>query len=239
MVIIMERTFEDIALEDSPQKDLAEEKSFQTFQEEDIKENEADITYKTIKVDTFSGAIQDILSSKDENSVCMVDVDGTLIENKLTQYPGICHLIDHNVAQEVQVSLKSLILGLGQDGVCIVTNRDENVKVVWSSKRIVNTVQEVLERMNFANVKIFTGLNKQIPNIAKRKRSALVEHYVNYIEESDIKGRLKLSTIEDDHFITLDRTVFPKEIASEIQKRVKERLRRDIGIDIIDCKLKC
>lgn len=231
----MEKSFENKNLAEEV---LVEENSSQFTQEEDVKERKQDITYKTIKVESFSGAVQDIILSKDDNGVCMVDVDGTLIEKKLTQYPGICHLVDHNVAQKVQVSLNSLISSLGQDGVCIVTNRDENVKVVWSSKRIVNTVQEVLERMNFASVKIFTGLNKQIPNVAKRKRNALIDHYVNYIEESDIKGKLRIYSIEDDHFITLDRTVFPKEIARGIQKRVKEKLGRDISIDIIDYKLK-
>lgn len=232
----MEKSLEDIELTEFPQEDLVEEKSLQIIPEEDVKEK--DITYQTIKIDSFSGAARDIILSKDDNSVCLVDVDGTLIENKLTQYPGICHLIDHNVAQEVQESLRSLISSLGSDAVCIVTNRDESVKVIWSSNRIINTVQEVLERINFANVKIFTGLSKQIPNIAKRKRSALIDHYVNYIEESDIKGRLKIYSIEDDYFITLDRTVFPKEIGREIQERVKIKLGRDIGIDIVDYKLK-
>ncbi len=209
-----------------------------SFSQEDSNKEEGDITYKAVEISSFSGVAEEIVLSKNENTVCMVDVDGTLIENKLTQYPGICHFVDHNVAQEVQESLKLLISGLGQDSVCIVTNRDENVKVVWSSNRILNTVQDVLERIGFASVKIFTGLNKQIPNIAKRKRSALINHYVNYIYERDIKGRLRIYSIEDDHFIALDRTVFSKEIARGIQKRAKEELGRDIGVDIIDYVLK-
>lgn len=204
----------------------------------DVKEKEADITYRSVGVNSFSTAVEDILISRDENTVCMLDVDGVLIENRLTQYPGICHFVPHNVAQEVQRSAHALISSLGQDAVCVATNRDENVKIVWSSNIIVSTVQTTLEKLGFGNVKIFTSLNKQIPNASRKKRDILVDHYVNYVRENDVEDRLKLCIVEDGSLLALKRSVFPKEIARKVQERVKEELDKDIGVDVVDYVLK-
>jgi hypothetical protein len=207
-------------------------------EEVDSVENLPSITYKTKEIYSFSKGIEEIVLSADNNTVCFVDVDGVLIENSLTQYPGICHLLEHNVSEDVKKSLKVLISTLGQDAVSITTNRDERVKLVWSSNRIIQTVQNVLEELGAPLVKIYTALNKQIPNSAKERRERLVDHYVNYIEEKDIKGRLKINVMQDWGFVGLNRRLFPEEIAQRIRLRAKEKLDRDIGIDIIDYVLK-
>jgi hypothetical protein len=102
----------------------------------------------------------------------------------------------------------------------------------------VSTVQTTLEKLGFGNVKIFTSLNKQIPNASRKKRDILVDHYVNYVRENDVEDRLKLCTIEDGSLIALNRSVFPKEIARKVQERVKEELDKDIGVDVVDYVLK-
>jgi hypothetical protein len=220
----------------------------QSFTETDPVESNPEITYTAKEVSSFSRGVEEIILSSDrnsvdespfgKNSVCFVDVDGVLIENTLTQYPGVCHLFEHNISEEVQESLKQLVSSLGQDAVSITTNRDERVKVLWSSDKILDTVQGVLDEIGFPTVKIFTNLNKQVPNFAKKKRERLVDHYVNYIKEKDIKESLKINVIQDLGIIGLDRRVFPKEIAEKIQLKVKEELSRDIGIDIVDYVLK-
>jgi hypothetical protein len=209
-----------------------------SFTETDPVESNPEITYTVKEVSSFSRGVEEIILASNKNSVCFVDVDGVLIENTLTQYPGVCHLFEHNISEEVQESLKHLILSLGQDAVSITTNRDERVKVLWSSDKILDTVQGVLDKIGFPTVKIFTNLNKQIPEAAKETRGRLVDHYVNYIKERDIEEKLEINVIQDLGILGLNRRVFPEEIAEKIQFKVKEELSRDIGIDIIDYVLK-
>lgn len=204
----------------------------------DIKEKESNITYRAIPVNSFLKATEEILMFADWSTLCMVDIDGVLIKEKITKFPGVCHFVNPTVATEVEDSLKLLISILGEDAVCITTNRNEKVKIAWSSNIIVDTVQDLLERIGFANIKMFTHLNKQIPNTSKRKRSTLVAHYVNYVREEGIDKRLKLCVIQDSDIVTLDRRVFPKEIAKKVQQKIKQDLGRDIGVDILDYVLK-
>lgn len=199
-----------------------------------IEEEESDITYQAIRVNSFSRVTEEILLSTGKGTLCMVDIDGVLIKEKITKYPGVCHFVNPTVATDIENSLKVLISTLGEDAVCITTNRDENIKIAWSSNIIVETIQDLLERIGFANVKMFTRLNKQIPNASKKERDTLVAHYVNHIREKGIDKRLKLCVIEDSDILSFDRKVFPKEIAKKIHQKVKEKLGEDIGVDIVD-----
>jgi hypothetical protein len=209
-----------------------------SFTETDPVESNPEITYTAIEIPSFSRGVEEIILASNKNSVCFVDVDGVLIENTLTQYPVVCHVSKHNISKKVEESLKQLVLSLGQDTVSITTNRDERVKVLWSSDKILDTVQGVLDKIGFPTVKIFTNLNKQIREAAKETRGRLVDHYVNYIKERDIEEKLEINVIQDLGILGLNRRVFPEEIAEKIQFKVKEELSRDIGIDIIDYVLK-
>ena len=232
----MQNFIADMELEQSVSTSSAKEYEG-TSGEVESKETESGISYKSLRVNSFSRAVEEILLLGKENTICLIDIDGVLIENSLTQYPVICHLFPHNVAQGVERSTRVLVSSLGQDAVSIATNRDENVKIVWSSNRIVNTVQEALQSIGFPNVKIFTGLSKQVPQASKKKREVLVDHYVNYIEENNIKDKLKLCVIEDTTMVSFNRDSFPKEVARKIQSKVKQVLGRDIDVDIIDLVL--
>lgn len=204
-----------------------------------------EVKYFKKTVHSFGEGVEDIVkgiksSPEGDNgrTVVMWDIDGVLIENKLTQYPGICHFFDHNVSEKVKGEMEYLISEIGQDAVTIATNRDEKVRVIWSSERIVNTIQDALEAIDYPSVKIFTGLSKQVPGAARKKREPLVDHYVNYIIDNDVGDNLRICVIEDYSIIGLDRKVFPKEIARKIQEGVREKTGRRIGVDIMDYVLK-
>lgn len=208
---------------------------------ENEKEKVYDLNYSKKIVHSFGEAVDDIVSFSEEEkdrTVAIWDVDGVLIENRLTQYPGICHFFNHNVSEKVKKDMERLISELGEDAITVATNRDEKVSVVWSSNRIVNTIQEALESIHFPTVKIFTGLSKQLPGAVPKKREPLVNHYANYVIDNDIRDNLRICIVEDASILGLNRRVFPEEIAMKIQEKVRERLGRSIGVDIIDYVLK-
>jgi hypothetical protein len=87
-------------------------------------------------------------------------------------------------------------------------------------------------------VPIFLGLKKQIPNLRINGRTELVNHLVDFIVNNNFQGHIDISMIEDYSLLAIDRSVFPKEIAKEVHKKLREEHQKEVTIGIKDYVLK-
>jgi hypothetical protein len=200
-------------------------------------EEKKDVIYKAIEVNSFPEAVKGIMSSKDEQSFCFVDFDQTLTGSELG------NIRNPKISADVKVSFNHLLSGFSPGRLCITTNRGYGCSVlgnlVFKTDKALGKMVELLEESSYpGTVPIFLGLKKQVPNLKGNGRGELIDHLVNYVIRNDFKDKVEIFMIQDFSLLGLDRRVFPIEIARELQKRVKEKLDRDIGIDISDYVLK-
>jgi hypothetical protein len=212
--------FVGVGEEEAPQEESKEEK---------------DITYEAIEVSSFPEAVKEIVSAREKESFCLVDFDWTLTD------PGLENIRNPKISEEVKSSFDDLLGKFSPGMLCLTTDRGYGSNmlgnIVLKTDKTLEEIATFLEGSKYpGTVPIFLGLKKQVPN--SKTKEDLINHIVMNIDKNNFNDRIKIFVIEDSFVLGLHRSVFPKEIARKLQKRVKEKLDRDIGIDIVDYKLK-
>jgi hypothetical protein len=204
-----------------------------------IGRKEYDIEYHATEVESFKEAVEEIeKDSKGKKRFCMVDVDGTMIGNEITQYPGLCYFEQPYIGKDVEESFPTLVGIFKHNNICIATNRDPRVEFPWDSKGLMSVVQNYLNGFE-SKIPSFTSLNKQLAStkIAIGERELMVDYIVDYIKELDVRDELTLYSIQDRLPVYFNRKViksFPVEISKMIIDRVRKDLNRDISVEIKD-----
>lgn len=196
------------------------------------------VTYEAIEVNSFSQAVEQILVDSDEKrSFCFVDFDQTLTGSHLR------NVRDPQISEEVKSSFNSLLSKFSPGRLCLTTNRGYGSSflgnLVFRTDKALKKMTELLEESSYpGTVPIFLGLKKQVPNLKINGRAELVDHLVDFIVHNNFEGKVDISMIEDYSLLGLDRSVFPKEIARDVHKRLKDEHQKDITIGIKDYVLK-
>jgi hypothetical protein len=210
---------------------------FSSEAEDREKEKEA-VTYEAIEVNSFSQAVEQILLESDERqSFCFVDFDQTLTGSDLR------NVRDPQISDEVKDSFNKLLRKFSPGRLCLTTNRGYGSSVlgnlVFKTDKALDKMTELLEESSYpGTVPIFLGLKKQVPNLRMNGRLELVNHLVDFIVNNNFEGNVDISMIEDYSLLGLDRSVFPKEIAREVHKKLKDEHQKEVEIDIKDYVLK-
>lgn len=210
---------------------------FSSEAEDREKEKEA-VTYEAIEVNSFSQAVEQILLESDERqSFCFVDFDQTLTGSDLR------NVRDPQISDEVKDSFNKLLRKFSPGRLCLTTNRGYGSSVlgnlVFKTDKALDKMTELLEESSYpGTVPIFLGLKKQVPNLRMNGRLELVNHLVDFIVNNNFEGNVDISMIEDYSLLGLDRSVFPKEIAREVYKKLKDEHQKEVEIDIKDYVLK-
>lgn len=211
--------------------------SFSSESEKEQQEIES-VTYEAIEVTSFPQAVEQILLESDEKkSFCFVDFDQTLTGSHLR------NVRDPQISDEVKESFNKLLRKFSPGRLCLTTNRGYGSSVlgnlVFRTDKALDKMTELLEESSYpGTVPIFLGLKKQVPNLKINGRGKLIDHLVDFIEYNDFKGKIDISMIEDYSLLGLDRSVFPREIAREVHKKLKEKHDREVTININDYVLK-
>lgn len=211
--------------------------SFSSESEKEQQEIES-VTYEAIEVTSFPQAVEQILLESDEKkSFCFVDFDQTLTGSHLR------NVRDPQISDEVKESFNKLLRKFSPGRLCLTTNRGYGSSVlgnlVFRTDKALDKMTELLEESSYpGTVPIFLGLKKQVPNLKINGRGKLIDHLVDFIEHNDFKGKIDISMIEDYSLLGLDRSVFPREIAREVHKKLKEKHDREVTININDYVLK-
>ncbi len=201
-------------------------------------EGKESVSYEAIEVYSFPQAVDRILSESDTGqSFCFVDFDQTLTGADLR------NVRDPQISEEVKDSFNKLLRKFSPGKLCITTNRGYGSSIlgnlVFRTNKALDKITEFLEESNYpGTVPIFLGLEKQVPNLKTNGRVELVNHLVDLIINSDFEGHIDFYVIEDSSLLGLDRSVFPKEIAKDVHKKVKEKSHGEITIGIKDYVLK-
>jgi hypothetical protein len=196
------------------------------------------VTYEAIDVKSFSRAAEEIiLEYKDKQSFCFVDFDQTITG------PDLRNVRDPQISDDVKESFNILLGAFSPGRLCFTTNRGHGNSflgnLVFRTDKALKKMTEFLEESSYpGTVPIFLGLKKQVPNLKISGREQLINHLVSFIDNNAYKGRVKICMIEDYSLLGLDRSIFPKEIAREVIKRLREEAGKDIAIDIKDYVLK-
>jgi hypothetical protein len=205
--------------------------------EKEAKE-EKSVTYEQIEVNSFSQAVEEILSESDKKqSFCFVDFDQTLTGADLR------NVRDPQISSEVKDSFNKLLGKFSPGRLCLTTNRGYGSSVlgnlVFRTDKALDKMTELLEESSYpGTVPIFLGLKKQIPNLRINGRTELVNHLVDFIVNNNFQGHIDISMIEDYSLLAIDRSVFPKEIAKEVHKKLREEHQKEVTIGIKDYVLK-
>jgi hypothetical protein len=196
------------------------------------------VTYEAIEVNSFSQAVDQILlESHEKQSFCFVDFDQTLTG------PHLRNVRDPQISEEVKESFNKLLRKFSPGRLCLTTNRGYGSSVlgnlVFRTDKALEKMTELLEESSYpGTVPIFLGLKKQVPNLKINGRAELVNHLVDFIVNHNFEGHVDISMIEDYSLLGLDRSVFPREIARDVHKKLKEEHQREITIGIKDYVLK-
>ena len=210
---------------------------FSSEAENGQKEKES-VIYEAIEVNSFSQAVEQILLESDEKqSFCFVDFDQTLTGSDLR------NVRDPQISDEVKASFNKLLSKFSPGRLCLTTNRGYGSSVlgnlVFKTDKALDKMTELLEESSYpGTVPIFLGLKKQVPNLKMNGRVELVNHLVDFIVNNNFEGNVDISMIEDYSLLGLDRSVFPKEIAREVNKRLKDEYQKEVEIGIKDYVLK-
>ena len=201
-------------------------------------EGEESVTYEAIEVNSFSQAVEEILAKGDnKQSFCFVDFDQTLTG------PDLRNVRDPQISNKVKDSFNKLLGKFSPGRLCLTTNRGYGSSVlgnlVFRTDKALDKMTELLEESNYpGTVPIFLGLEKQVPNLKTNGRAELVNHLVDLIINSGFEGHIDFYVIEDASLLGLDRSVFPKEIARDVHKKLKEEHQREVMVGIKDYVLK-
>ena len=205
--------------------------------EKEASEKES-VTYEAIEVNSFSQAVEQILLESDEKqSFCFVDFDQTLTGSHLR------NVRDPQISDEVKESFNKLLGKFSPGRLCLTTNRGYGSSVlgnlVFRTDKALDKMTELLEESSYpGTVPIFLSLKKQVPNLKINGRTELVNHLVDFIVNNNFEGNVDISMIEDYSLLGLDRSVFPKEIAREAHKKLKDEHQKEVVIGIKDYVLK-
>jgi hypothetical protein len=211
--------------------------SLSSESENESREKES-ITYEAIEVNSFSQAVEQILFQSDEKqSFCFADFDQTLTGSDLR------NVRDPQISDEVKESFNKLLRKFSPGRLCLTTNRGYGSSVlgnlVFRTDKALDKMTELLEESSYpGTVPIFLGLKKQVPNLKINGRAELVNHLVDFIVNHNFEGHVDISMIEDYSLLGLDRSVFPREIARDVHKKLKEEHQREVTIGIKDYVLK-
>jgi hypothetical protein len=202
----------------------------------DLMENQQ-VAYEAVEFCSFSEIVEDIIASKDPSSFCFCDFDQTLTGGEIR------NVRNPEISDEVKMSFDKLLGSFSPGKLCITTNRGYGASLlgnlVFKTDKALEKMVEFLEESSYpGTVPIFLGLKKQIPGLKINGRGELIDHVVEYIENYNLEGKVRIFMIEDFSLLGLDRSVFPKEIAREVVKKLKEQYGRDVAIDIKDYVLK-
>jgi hypothetical protein len=196
------------------------------------------VTYEAIEVNSFTKAVEQILLKSDEKqSFCFVDFDQTLTGSELR------NVRDPQISDEVKESFNKLLRKFSPGRLCLTTNRGYGSSVlsnlVFRTDKALEKMTELLEESSYpGTVPIFLGLKKQIPNLKINGREELIKHLTEFILHNNFDGHVDISMIEDYSLLGLDRSVFPREIAREVHKKLKEEHDKEVTISIRDYVLK-
>jgi hypothetical protein len=210
---------------------------FSSESEKEPQEKES-VTYEAIEVNSFSQAVDQILlESHEKQSFCFVDFDQTLTGSHLR------NVRDPQISDEVKGSFNKLLRKFSPGRLCLTTNRGYGSSVlgnlVFRTDKALDKMTELLEESSYpGTVPIFLGLKKQVPNLKINGRAELVNHLVDFIVNHNFEGHVDISMIEDYSLLGLDRSVFPREIARDVHKKLKEEHQREVTIGIKDYVLK-
>jgi len=205
--------------------------------EKESKEKEI-VTYEAIEVNSFPQAVEKIIKDKkNEQSFCFVDFDQTITGSDLR------NVRDPKISAEVKVSFNDLLGSFSPGRLCLTTNRGYGSSAlgnfIFKTDKALEKMTEFLEESSYpGTVPIFLGLKKQVPNLKVNGREELIEHLVNFVVSNDFKDKVEISMIEDYSLVGLDRSVFPRGIANEVHRKLKEEHNREVSIDIKDYILK-
>ena len=195
-----------------------------------------DVEYSQYNVGSFKEAVNSIEEeSNGINSFCIVDIDGTMIANKITQYPGLCYLQKPRIGGDVMETFPTLVDTFKYGNLCIATNRHEGVSFPWSSKGMMNIVDNYLDQFGF-KIPSFTRQNKQLSatKIGLSKRIELSNYIIDYVVRNNVKNRLYIHSIQDLLPVSFKIDTFPKQIGRMVVEDVREILNRDILVEIND-----
>ena len=200
----------------------------------------SNIEYSSEDVRSFPEAVDKILKIVDgDNSFCMVDVDGTIIENAVTMYPGLCYFEEPKIGEDVKEAFSRLMDVFDKGNICIATNRDPRVKFPWDSHKMISVVKKYLSNFE-KHVPIFPRLNKQIAQtkFGFDQREILAEYVKDYVLNNDLDHKLTIYSIQDLLPVYFKVDTFPKEISKMIFERVNNSKEGGVSIDIRDFVIK-
>jgi hypothetical protein len=202
----------------------------------DVEGDECNLEYQVIEVVSFKEAVEGIeKNSKGKKRFCIVDVDGTMIGNEITQYPWLCYFEKPEIGEDVMESFPTLVERFCHNNLCIGTNRDPRITFPWASKDMMLMVEEYLNQFGI-RIPTFTRLNKQIANtrVGRDKRNDLADYIIDYVRENDVEDRLTVYSIQDLLPVYFKIDIFPKVIARTVIEGVRQRLGRDLSVEIKD-----
>jgi len=180
------------------------------------------LEYREIQCGRFAEAVDCVVDSVEDNSFCLVDIDGTLITNQFVKLPFVCHFADSHISSDIQESFSKLAGVFDSGNLALVTNRNGFERLVWNSNTVLDNAKSLLSKNGIEN-SLYTFLNKQVHWLFSDRSNQLVEQIASCVNTESV---FTLYSIEDFSYVSLNRDSF----LNEIGKRLKDELGLDIRI---------
>ncbi len=186
------------------------------------------LEYREIQCGRFAEAVDCVVDSVEDNSFCLVDIDGTLITNQFVKLPFVCHFADSHISSDIQESFSKLAGVFDSGNLALVTNRNGFERLVWNSNTVLENAKKLLSK-NSINDSLYTFLNKQVPWLFKDRSDQLVRQISSCVGNGDV---FTLYSIEDFSYVSLNRDSF----LNIVGKRLKDEFGLDVRI--VNCVIK-
>lgn len=201
--------------------------------------------YSEYRVKNFTSAVEEILDYADfdngssdegygDKNICIIDIDGSLIENNLVKLPFLSKVVKPEVSSSSLTALQKLSRSFN-GSVIISTNRSKNEHRIFNSKEVLRVTREAAEKSG-ESIPIFTDQFKQIPgktkeNVALKglyieeglsekvlrpKTDSLIHYIGKRVTEKDIY-KITIFCIEDWSIVSLNRESYLRYIAKELK----------------------